>query len=330
MKVLCVNHLLYYINKGIFDAMLDYGYDLCVIPLGAYGKEQQATVLREVLTYFRPHYIFTPGWSVGIFDVDQFLEIVKEFKVPHVYWATEDPIFTEDISMVFVPHSNYVFTPAEECNEIYHPLGIASSTLMFGFHPRFFYSQVPKPEYQHDIALVANNFYWFSEEKNFRRKALEDLVVPLINEGYDIKIWGLNWTNPQYGFSIDPKFYGGCFVPYEETASIYSSAKIVLGIHSVNTSVTQTSIRTYEILASGAFYLTCHTPAHENLFQNHKHLVWSKSAEETLDLVKYYLKHEDERRAIARQGKAEVYRKHTYYHRIKELEEKLHPYLEGC
>ncbi|NLM87268.1 MAG: glycosyltransferase family 1 protein, partial [Syntrophomonadaceae bacterium] len=55
------------------------------------------------------------------------------------------------------------------------------------------------------------------------------------------------------------------------------------------------------------------------------HLVWSKSPEETLDLVNYYLQHPQLRQRIARQGQAEVYRKHTYQQRVPEIM----PYLQS-
>jgi len=196
---------------------------------------------------------------------------------------------------------------------------------MFGYNQDIFKKVPSKPEYQHDIVLVANNYNWPAYE-NIQRKAIQDIVKPLIAAGYDIKIWGADWTNPLLEYTIDEKFYGGS-ISYLETPYVYSSAKIVLGLQNVNTSLTQTSCRTFEIMGSGAFYLTAYTPSHEHYFTNHHHLVWSTSPNETLTLVDYYLKNDSERQAIARQGQTEVLNNHTYAHRINQMETCLIPIL---
>ena len=325
MRVLSVNQLLYYINKGLFAAMKDKGYEVKVLPLGNYEKEKQREVLEAVITDFKPDYVFTAGWSIGIFDVDIFIDTIKKFKIPHVYWAAEDPIFFDEVSMVFAPHCDYVFTTSIECKKIYRSLGKDTSTLLFGCNPKIFRKTEPKPEYQHDIVLVANNYDWFTTDKSFRRKSIQDIVAPLVSNGYDIKIFGSDsWIKAGDGSSIEEKYYGG-YVNYYETPYIYSSAKIVLGIQSVNTSITQTSVRTYEILGTGAFHLTCYTPSHENIFNNHEHLVWSNSPKETLELIDYYLNHDKERQEIAKQGQDEVLSKHTYAHRVFQLETEFNP-----
>lgn len=326
MRVLSLNERTYYINSGIMAEMRNQGYKVKIVPLGDYKVEEQAQVLDEVLSSFRPDYVLTPGWSVDMFDLEGLFNALRKHHTFHVYWATEDPLFFEEVSMKFAPFVNYVFTLADECNRSYRKLGIQSSTLLFGCNPHFFYPRPPKSEYQHDIVLVANNYHWFSEDKSFRRKAIQDLVAPLVAGGYDIKIWGVDWTNPEFGFHIDPKYYGG-YCKYKHTPEIYSSAKIVLGLQSVNDSLTQTSTRTFEIMGTGAFYLTCYTPAHENLFKNHRHLVWTHSAAETVELVDYYLKHDAERRAIAARARTKILKRHTYRHRLAQMENDLKAYL---
>lgn len=325
MRVLSVNQLLYYINEGLLAAMKDKGYEVKILPLGDYSKDKQKAVLEATLIEFKPDYVFTAGWSIGIFDTDLFINTIKKFKIPHIYWAAEDPIFFDEVSMAFAPHCDYIFTTSMECKNKYKKLGKDTSTLLFGCNPKIFRKTESKPEYQHDIVLVANNYDWFSKDKNFRREAIHNIVEPLVSIGYDIKIFGsAGWIDASDGFVIDSKYYGG-YSNYYDTPYIYSSAKIVLGIQSVNTSPTQTSVRTYEILGSGAFHLTCYTPSHERIFNNHEHLVWSNSPKETIELVDYYLSHNKEREEIAKQGQEEVLNKHTYAHRLFQLETEFDP-----
>jgi hypothetical protein len=64
-----------------------------------------------------------------------------------------------------------------------------------------------------------------------------------------------------------------------------------------------TSVRTFRSLMSGAFVLIRYFPGMEDLFINHKHLAWFKSHEEGLELIDYYLKRDQEREDIARNGR---------------------------
>lgn len=326
MRVLCVNDRLYYVNLGLFSAMTDRGYDVRVIPLGSLDRFEQRVTLVNQLEEFKPDIVFTPGWSIGIFDTEQFLSVMDHSKVPHIYWATEDPLFFDEVSMKFAPHADYILTTAEECVPAYRSMGKRSSTLLFGCNPSLFHPVAPRPEYQHDIVLAANRYSWFGPDKTFRRKAIRNMVLPLLEAGYDIHLWGEGWNDPESDFQVDAE-HCSKQSDYLESPAIYSSAKIVLGIQSVNTSKTQTSCRTYEIMGCGAFLLTCRTPSHESLFENHRHLVWSESAKETLELVDYYLSHEAEREAIAKQGQEEVLQKHTYAHRLDQMEQALRPLL---
>lgn len=79
------------------------------------------------------------------------------------------------------------------------------------------------------------------------------------------------------------------------------------------------SMRTFEILGCGGFFLTQHTRAIEYMFKNHTHLVWSKSYEETVELMDYYLNNESERERIALNGQQFVYENHTYEKRASEI-----------
>ena len=63
-----------------------------------------------------------------------------------------------------------------------------------------------------------------------------------------------------------------------------------------------TSGRTFRTLMSKAFLLIRYFPGIEDMFINCRHLVWFKTDEEGLELIAYYLKHDDEREAIANGG----------------------------
>lgn len=326
MRVLCVNERTDYVEHGILATMQKMGISVKVFPLGRVSWEQQDYILTDLIRDWRPDIVFTPGWSIGVFNLEAFFRALKRTRAFHVYWATEDPLFFDNVSRVFAPHSDIVFTTAQEMHEHYRRLHIPCATMPFGVNPDLFHKVAADPKYQHDIILVANNYPWFPEDKRFRDEAIRTVLIPLVERGYDVKVYGVDWTNPQNPINIPTQFHGG-YCPYLETPTAYSSAKIVLGIQSVNTSQTQTSCRTFEIMGCGAFYLTIHTPSHEAYFQNHKHLVWTHSPEETVELVDYYLANEVQRQKIAAHGQAEVLQQHTYQHRVVDLRQTLRPFL---
>lgn len=117
-----------------------------------------------------------------------------------------------------------------------------------------------------------------------------------------------------------PKEFCGGDLQFEDLASIYAGAEIVLGIQLANSSRTQTSRRLFETLACGAFHLALDTKGTRKCFVSGKHLVLTKSAEETLESAKYYLNNPRERKRIAAAGQFEVYRCHTYPHRAMDFE----------
>lgn len=80
-----------------------------------------------------------------------------------------------------------------------------------------------------------------------------------------------------------------------------------------------TSNRTYNILSSGGFCLIRYFPGIEDLFKNHKHLVWFKTVKEAIELIDYYKKHEKERQQIAKNGYELYKEKHTPRHRLENI-----------
>lgn len=112
-----------------------------------------------------------------------------------------------------------------------------------------------------------------------------DLVM---GEGYSIDTKGL-YKNARFSFAISPQVEG------------------------------YTSNRLYNILSSKGFCVTLWFPGIENLFENHKHLVWFKDLSEIKGIIEYYRDHPKEHKAIREAG-YEIYKNnHTAEHRINTI-----------
>jgi len=303
------------IKYGIGQAFADLGHDICLANVAMDEGWQEA------LDRFEPDLVFTDaGWGIA----HKLLPVLKKKHLPHIYWAIEDPPYLESLSMAYARQADAVFTTCRESISTYRQKGIYAELLMFACHPSYHRRVEPDHHFNHDIAFVGNNYFEFPA----RLWGAQTLLRPLLDSEHNIRIYGNEWwLDENRPFFIRPDQYGG-YLGNEELPVLCSSVPIVLGLHSVADSKTMMSMRVFEILGSGGFFISQWTPAVEHLFRNHHHLVWSKSADETLELVDYYLQNPAARERIAVQGQQEVYEHHTYHQRVQEIMPFLNAVLE--
>ena len=98
-----------------------------------------------------------------------------------------------------------------------------------------------------------------------------------------------------------PAFYNACTVNFNATNLQMGKA------------VNQ---RVFDVPACGAFLLTDHQESVEGLFEVGKEVVTYKDRGEIADLVRFYLRNDAAREAIAGKGRERVLAEHTYKHRI--------------
>ncbi|MBF0127648.1 MAG: glycosyltransferase family 1 protein, partial [Magnetococcales bacterium] len=85
--------------------------------------------------------------------------------------------------------------------------------------------------------------------------------------------------------------------------------------------------RIFNVLHSRGFLLTDRTPSLLECFREGWDLETFSSPEEMNDKIRFYLAHETQRAAIARQGAETVLRGHLFVHRIREMVARLRPLL---
>jgi spore maturation protein CgeB len=307
IKILFVNSAPI-ITRGIGPAFADLGYQVKYInidldePLGL------------TIDTFQPDLVFNDG---GINRMEKLFPLLSDRKIPHVYWAIEDPS-SYHLSIPYALKSSLVLTPCKESIAEYARWGIEAQEMLFACHPRFHYAAPADSRYAHELVFVGN-YYDYHED---RRQGPNNILKPA-GEGFKLKVYGNQWwLEPEVELKLAPEQYGG-YLPNHLLPVVCTSSAIVLGVHSIADSDTMMSMRTFEILGCAGFYLTQWTRSIERLFKNHYHLVWSRSPEETRDLIKYYLTHPELRKKIAQQGQQEVYSKHTYHVRIRAIQESL-------
>ena len=78
-------------------------------------------------------------------------------------------------------------------------------------------------------------------------------------------------------------------------------------------------LRAFDIMGSGGFLLSNFQADFLDLFVPGEDFVYYEDRNDLLQKVDYYLRHEDERAAIAENGHARTASRHTYRHRVREM-----------
>lgn len=78
-------------------------------------------------------------------------------------------------------------------------------------------------------------------------------------------------------------------------------------------------MRVFDVLSCGGFLVSNDKDDLHRLFTNGKDLVIYRDTQDLLEICGYYLEHEEERRAIARQGRATLAQNHTFVQRMTEM-----------
>ena len=87
------------------------------------------------------------------------------------------------------------------------------------------------------------------------------------------------------------------------------------------------NMRLFEATGVGALLITDCKENLSEMFEPGKEVVVYRGAEECVELIRYYLEHEEERQTIAAAGQQRTLREHSYYQRMKELVEIVRKYI---
>lgn len=105
---------------------------------------------------------------------------------------------------------------------------------------------------------------------------------------------------------------------YEEMPLAFRYAKININI-TLRTIQHGIPLRCFDIMGSGGFLLTNYQEDFFSLFTPGLDFVYYESNEDMLEKVDYYLRHEDERREIAKHGHDTVLKHHSYADRLCQM-----------
>jgi len=142
------------------------------------------------------------------------------------------------------------------------------------------------------------------------------LMENLCGQFGQTRVWGPTVDHLPSGSAIRK-----CYVRQawgKEMYQILRNSKITLNHHG-DVGPYANNLRLYEATGVGTLLITDWKVNLHEMFEPGKEVVAYRTPEECAQLVEYYLKHDEEREAIAHDGQERTLREHTFYQRMQEL-----------
>ena len=238
-----------------------------------------------------------------------------------------------EMDVIYLSRPDLILTMCPEMREYLRGKNYACEMMHYAYSP---ISHRPLPGYGNDkyyINLIGNSYLEFFRRfpNHYRYTSIKILLKPLLENGYQVHFYGDTGYRPLIKILLNvdvPEVYFHRYLPYERTCAAYNSSFINLVTQNHEQTITK---RTFEILGSGGFALSSDNSEIRKLFVPGRDLAVSSSAEQTLELVRYYKENPDAWRKVRENAPVSV-QSHTYRQRaefILELIKKHWPWPAG-
>lgn len=247
--------------------------------------------------------------NFGLMIHRQTLEILRELKIKTALWFGDDPAYL-DLSKKISSSYDLFFTHEPKTIKIHQALGAKASYLPYAInelvHKKVYLTESEKKRFSSQVCFVGT----YSPHR--------DEILGHLKE-FDLKIWGDGWEKS----SLSPSLLREG-VNQETMVKVFNAAKIAVNIHQESmASGGGLNCRTFEILGSGSLELVDEREGLKELFRNGEEIVTYKDGNDLRKKVRYYLEHPAEREEIASKARELVCAKHTYFHRMREILERV-------
>ena len=241
-------------------------------------------------------------------------------------WDTEGVgQFNLQMNAIETIKPDMVFSICTEMLEKLKDKSIPCQRLDFAYNPIIHYPKTIAENGSDPISLVGNAWLWYANRypAHFRySKAIHIVLKPLIENNIKIDFYGTTEYKPvikQFlNLDVPMEWFKGA-ISYEKTCDVYNNSFINLITQNHDLTITR---RTFEILGSGGFGLSCYNTAVNEMFGNSGGLAISNSPNETLALLDYYRNNKDAYDKVRKNAVISV-QNHTYKERAEEMIRKI-------
>jgi len=216
-------------------------------------------------------------------------------------WFCDDHWRFDTFSKYFAPHFHFVSTTDHGALEKYHAIGYSTVFLTQWACNHFEYTKYDDAVKTFDVSFVG-------QPHGTRKRTVSSLA----KHGIMIETFGKGWRNGR--------------ITQAQMIRIFNATKINLNLansswnlHTIFRNQQQIKGRNFEVPGCGSFLLTNYVEGLEQYYDLENEIRCFSSLHNLRELILYYLRHEDERERIARNGYQRTLRDHTYERRFMDL-----------
>lgn len=225
----------------------------------------------------------------------------------NVYICFDDPESSDNLSEPVARYFDFSFTGNVSCVQLYQSWGIKNCDFLpLSCHPL---------EYDHHMSV----------ERILRQKRENDLIFL----GERVSPWRqrrLDKVKTTFPNAImRGRGWDKGFLPDAEKIKFYTNTKIGLNIHN---SVGPVNLRTYSLPANGLLQIADNKHRVGSLFKLNEEIVGFDDIDEGIELIRYYLAHDKERKEIAAGGFKRVMQDFTPQKQWLKLIDTIKPYYQ--
>ena len=316
MKVLLASNFVDETNTGycIKRALEELKHEVCTVNITRKGNSL-ATAPLEIIKTNRQVFKYAKNVKPDILMIfkgrlisPSTIKKIKKLGIKTVMWHPDVRYEVE----------KWVFKRARVCDYFFHvTYGALEQYQKAGIKNIYWLSEGCDPFIHKPIKVKSNEKKYFGSDVAFighptppREKFMQDLIEGDI----DIKVWHHNWK------SISK--YRQCMNKWLDLVGfgkVCNSTKIMIGNDRWSRLERSLSMRSFMIMGYGGFLLTNHTKGIEKVFKPRVHLDVYENTKDLIEKIEYYLRNEKERLKIQKRGHEEVYKKHTFVHRLNKM-----------
>ena len=266
--------------KQVFSRVLQYDCVARMTEIGFSGINEEliALVRKE-----KPRYVL---WMSSMYEVTAAtFDAIRREGATIIGWFNDDEYRFAFYHQWWLPHVDYCVTHDLQSVERYRALG-ARPVFAFPCEGTPVEKDWSKVEENYEVSFVGR------KSKSMRG----DYIYRLEQEGIAVNLFGRGW---EHGY-----------VTTGQMLDIFGTSKINLNFSGTGNRK-GIKARIAIVCLAGGFLLTEYAPGLERFFEIGKELAVFKDAAGMVDQIRYYLAHDEERRAVARAGWERAVKEYT-------------------
>lgn len=269
-----------------FGEVVTFFYD---VESEYFGEDRMVRRLIDLANEIQPAYIFHSAFKEHI-PLSCWEELSKKFVT--IAWFSDDNWRFESYAKRYSQGFRHAVTTCPKTYEQYKKIGIKTVLLS---------QWAANTAYFRDYGLPKDIDVSFCGQKYGDRG---DLL-----EGSQVQTFGKGWPSGMRDFP--------------DMAKIINRSKISVNLTKGANGDPQMKMRPFEIGASNAMPLCEYVEGIEKYYEIDKEIVTFKTAQELRDKIDYYLKHDAERKQIAKAAYERTLRDHTWHSRLRLIFERV-------